>query len=71
MMGYCESIQPTTPDDAMIFITCDNGQAVSIQADDRVDLVSLTLDEAATVKLIGALQAALAELRQVRGKVQP
>lgn len=63
MDGMCEGIKPTTPADGMIYISCD-GPLVEIQADNRDDLVNLSLDEAATVKLILALQNALKVLRQ-------
>lgn len=63
MNGMCEGIAPTVPADGMIYVSCDGG-LVEIQADNRDDLVDLQLDEAATVKLILALQRALRVLRQ-------
>lgn len=59
----CESITPTFPDDAMIYISFDGGKTIELQADDRVDLVRLQLDEQATIKLVAALMAALAKMR--------
>lgn len=63
MDGMCTGIKPTTPDDGMIYISCD-GPTVDLQVDNRDDLVNLSLDEQATVKLILALQNALRVLRQ-------
>jgi len=62
-MEMCVGIRPTTPADGMIYVTCE-GPLVEIQADNRDDLVNLSLDEAATVKLIVALQKALQVMRK-------
>ena len=63
MDGMCEGIKPAVPADGMIYVSCD-GPMVEIQADNRDDLVTLSLDEQATVKLILALQRALQVLRK-------
>ena len=63
----CEGVKPTFPDDAMIYVSCD-GPVIEIQADNRDDLVTLQLNEQQALKLIGALQDAVQELRK---QVQP
>ncbi len=62
-----ESIKPTAPADAMIFVSCD-GPVIEMQVDDLADLVNLQLDEQQALKLIRALQSAVQELRKA---VQP
>lgn len=63
MDGMCTGIAPTVPADGMIYVSCD-GPTVDLQVDNRDDLVNLSLNEQATVKLILALQRALQVLRK-------